>query len=788
MCANVFCILFGVWLLQMAAALPSWAGWGWLPALAALAALVVSASRLRRARTTREVAKWRALALAAALLMGYGYAAWRAEARMNDALDPALEGRDLSLVGTVASLPDDNGDGVRFVFAVESVDGEGDVAQGQASSSVPRRVSLSWYRTWGYGERAKVRVVPDLQPGERWRLPVRLRLPHGSANPGGFDYEAWLLERGLRATGNVRGDGERLTADAGGFMNGVHRLRASIRARFAAALPEAPYRGILTALAIGDQNAIPTEQWEILRRTGVQHLVAISGLHVSLVALAVGGFCMALWRRAPWLVLRCPARVAAAVAGLVAAGCYALLAGLGIPVQRALVMLAVAAVAIAARRETGARNVLALALAAVLAFDPWAPLTAGFWLSFGAVAVILLVAGGRVAPPSGWRAATRLQLAITFATVPVLAALFQGFSLVAPLANAFAIPAVSFAIAPLTLLAALLPATWLLELAHTLTTWMMAALAWLSSSPLALHEQALPPPWLLTAATLAALLTILPRGTPGKLAAVAVLGGFFLWQPPRPQSDDFRAAVLDVGQGLAVHVQTATHDFLYDSGPLYGRASDAGERVVAPYLRAMGVTRLDAVAISHDDADHSGGLASVRKRVDVAQVIEGESSGLPACVAGLRWQWDGVDFVVLAPDALPAGKRANAQSCVLRVTGQGGASLLLTGDIESGGEYDLVNRYGATLASSAVVAAHHGSKSSSSSPFVAAVRPQAAIFSAGYRNRYGHPHPQVLSRWQEAGAQNLRTDASGMVSLEAKNGKLETTLWRAVSPRYWHGR
>jgi len=295
---------------------------------------------------------------------------------MADALDPALEGRDLLLTGVIASLPEGRGNGVRFVFEVERADAI-NREEMPTHADVPRQVLLSWYGAReGSGEGAF--PLPAVQPGERWQLPVRLQRPHGAAAPGVFDYEAWLLERGLRATGYVRGNGVLVAAEVGGWMNRVHRLRARIRQDFETALPEAPYRGILVALTVGDQGAIEAEQWEILRRTGVAHLVAISGSHITLVALAIGGVCMLLWRRLAWLSRRCPARLAGAVAGLAAAGVYALLAGLNIPVQRALVMLAMAALCMTARRETSARNVLSLALLAVLAIDPWAPLAAGF--------------------------------------------------------------------------------------------------------------------------------------------------------------------------------------------------------------------------------------------------------------------------------------------------------------------------------------------------------------------------------------------------------------------------
>ena len=788
------CILLGICCLQWAASLPFWAAWGWIPAGVSLIVMTFCWRTRTRATGRARGMSW-IPCLAAAFVLGYAWAAWRADLRMADALDSALEGRDLLLTGVIASLPEVRENGIRFVFEVEHAE----------TSGVPSQVLLSWYAGRGDAERE---AVPLVQAGERWQLPVRLRRAHGMAVPGVFDYEAWLLERGVRATGYVRGNGVLVAGETGNWMSRVHRVRARIRQDFEVALPEAPYRGILAALVMGDQSAISTEQWEIMRRTGITHLISISGLHVSFVALAVGGLCALVWRRLPWLTRHCPPRLAGAVTGLAAAGGYALLAGMGVPVQRALVMLAVAALCIASRRETSARNVLSLALLAVLVVDPWAPLTAGFWLSFGAVGVILLTLNGREPPARGWRSAVRLQLAITLATVPTLVALFQGFSLASPLANAFAIPVVSFAITPLAMLAALYPAGWLLDFTHLLTAWMMMALQWMSGFSLALYEHPLPPSWLLAVATMAVSLLILPRGTPGRLAALAVLGGFFLWHPERPQPGEFRAAVLDVGQGLAVHVQTARHDLLYDSGPFFGDTNDAGERVVLPYLRAMGVGRLDAALISHDDGDHAGGLESVQARVEIGEVFAGgEMTGheippkpsawnardarlVPArgtpCVGGLRWQWDGIDFTVLAPTELSGKRRGNDESCVLRVSTVGGASLLLTGDLERVGEAELVRQHGPALKSTAVLAGHHGSRSSSSPVFIETVSPDVVIFSSGYRNRYGHPHPHILARW--AGAVAYRTDSEGTVLLETEGERMKASAWREVHPRYWHGR
>lgn len=721
------------------------------------------------------------LGCVAAALAGWSWAGWRAEWRLNDALPMQYEGVDILLTGVVAELPQPLGNGVRFVLAVE-----------QAAHPVPRRVQLSWYG--GRGEEAAPRVAP----GERWRFTVRLKRPHGFSNPHGFDYEAWLLERGIRATGYVRAGGQqRLAGQVACPMLWVQRQRERIRARFAATLGEAPQAGIVTALAIGDQRAIAAEQWQVFRRTGVNHLVAISGLHVSLVAVFAGLLAGLLWRRVPGLLLRVPLRRAAALAGLLGATAYALLAGLGIPVQRALIMLAVVALAMVSGREAAGSRVLALALLAVLLVDPWAVLAAGFWLSFAAVAVILLVLGGRIAPQGGWRAALCVQLAITLALVPALLVLFQAFSLVSPLANALAIPLVSFVIAPLALAAAVLPIDALLHLADWCAGWMMRWLGWLAASPLAVWQQAAPPGALVLAGGAGVLWLLLPRGTPGRLAGVLAVLPLLLWTPVRPPAGGFVATVLDVGQGQAIHVQTARHDLLIDAGPPYGPTTDAGARVVLPYLNAQGVRRLDALMVTHGDADHAGGAQSVLDGVEVGVVYASLAPGhalrertgdaLRPCVAGDAWAWDGVRFAVLHPDGGRRLRKENDNACVLRVATAEGA-LLVTSDIEALAERELLARGAAALAGSVVVAPHHGSRSSSTAALVDAVRPAAVIYSVGYRNPFRHPHPEVWARWSAGGARAWRTDSQGAIRIALDGGGLRIAAQRELRPRYWHGR
>ncbi len=773
-----------------------------LPALVIICLTVAGLAMVLTLFARCSVPEWRlasrhrqwllvAVTYALAFTVAYGWAALRADLRLADELRTELEDVDVEVSGFIAELPQSLDDAQRFRFDVDA-----------AVDGVPRRLLLSWYPLRGAGS-----ALPTIKAGERWRFVVRLRRPHGFYNPGGFDYEAWLLERGLRATGYVRSGAQRLDAGVSRPMDAVHRLRDILRERFAGVLGDAPYAGILVALVIGDQRGILPTQWEAFRRTGVAHLVAISGMHISLVAALVGGALGWAWRRSAWLMLCCPVRKAQALAAAVAGTSYALLAGLGIPVQRALIMLLVVVIALYRGRAIVPSRVMMLALVVVLAFDPWACLSVGFWLSFGAVAAIGFVLGGRRAQQNAWRAAIRIQLAVTLALMPLLVLLFQSMPLLSPLANAVAIPMVSFIVTPLVLLSAISQLEFPLLWAHQVTAWMMQWIEWLAAFEPGYWRQPAPPLWLGLLALLAVGGAMLPRGTPGKVAALAVLAALLAWPPPRPPSGSFVARVLDVGQGLAVHVQTANHDLLFDAGPPYGPRADAGSRVVVPYLSALGVWQLDGLVLTHDDSDHVGGAASIAEALAVGRwwapdlasvarrVVSSVSAPVERCISGDHWDWDGVSFSFLHPDdgalSAPDTRHDNDRSCVLRI-GNASGTLLLLGDLESGGEAALRLRYGdAALAADVLVSAHHGSRSSSSPAFVEATLPEAVIHSAGHRNAYGHPHPAVWARWAGAGARNWRTDSQGAVEAvfdaDAAAG-VRVSAQRLRAPRYWHGR
>ena len=791
--ANILAFAMGVGLLQT---------WGSLPPFVLVVAMLFGASAwLIWAALRRQPAPlaWRSISVLACAVLGLAWAALLAEQRLQERLPAEWEGRDLQLVGVVAGLPQDFASGERFAFVVESVEAvEAVDSLDSPQARVPPRIMLSWH----HGQRADERyealtavppAVPSTRPGERWRFTVRLKKPHGNANPHGFDYEAWLFERGLRATGYVRPKGvaQRLDDFVFGPGYAIERLRDRIRSSFRAALPEAPYVGILAALAIGDQQAISTEQWRVFRQTGVTHLMSISGLHVTMVAALFAALVGWLWRRSERLLLWLPAAKAAIAAGWLAAFAYALLAGFAVPTQRTLYMLSVVALALWSGRNLGASRSLLLALLLVLVLDPWAVLAAGFWLSFAAVGVLFFVGTARLGVQPGWRATLAswgtTQWAVTVGTLPLLLLLFQQFSLVSPLANALAIPVVSFLITPLALLYALVPWPSLLQLDHWLLSLLMIVLEWLAGWPL--WQQPAPPLLATLLALLGVLCLLLPRGFPARWLGFCLLLPALFWPAARPAPGDAWVDVLDVGQGLAVVVRTAEHTLLYDTGPLYSADSnsDAGQRIVLPYLRAIGVDRLDALIVTHRDKDHSGGLVAIREALPVGRLL----SSLPEldgerCAAGQSWEWDGVRFTMLHPDAAAyqlQNAKTNNMSCVLRLENASG-SMLLSADIEARDEQELLDRAPELLRSEVLLVPHHGSGTSSTPAFIAAVAARDVIIPVGYRNRYQHPRPDVVARY--AGSRVWRSDVDGAVRIELAGG-VALAAYRSEHRRYWYG-
>ncbi len=785
---NILAFALGAAWLQTRPALPPLLWSAALPLLGLLALGWPGANRFPKpGLVVRRLALLALLSLA--FLTGFFYAAWRADLRLSEHLSAQWEGRDVALVGRVAGLPETTPNGLRFVLDIAAVHTPG--------AQVPERVQLGWFARPG-------EPAPTLAGGDCVALIARLRRPHANLNPGGFDYAAWLLERDIRATGSLVGlpaAGTGCRGDAGAILD---RARENLRAHLRAGLGAAPYAGVIIALAVGDQDAIPSSQWTLFRQTGTSHLFSVSGLHITLFSALVLGLARLLWRRFPRLNLRVPARRAGIALGLLAATGYAAISGFGIPAQRTLYMLAgAAAVTLLDRLPTPSR-LLAAALLAVVLADPWAALAPGFWLSFGAVAALLYAGMGGHAPRPVWRAWAHAQWAVTLALAPLLLALFHEVSLVSPLANAIAIPLVSLVVVPLSLLAALLPWAWPAELAHAVIAVVMRYLEILAGLPQPVFHTATPTLPVLLLALLGTALLLLPRGFPARWLGLVMFLPLLFPRLPAPQPGAAWLSVLDVGQGEALLVRTAHRALLVDAGPRYASGEDAGGRVVAPALWHQGINRLDGLVVTHDDLDHTGGAASIaashhpgwlltalagmapERLSETGKGVLQASARVISCAAGQAWNWDGVTFRVLHPPAhhyAQPGYSDNDLGCVIRVETAGG-SVLLAADIERLSEMNLAERH-MPLKADVLVAPHHGSKSSSTPGFLAAVSPRLIVIPVGHRNRYGHPHPEVLARYRALGVDIARTDREGAVEVKLEPAGMSVARWVEVDRRYW---
>jgi len=736
---------------------------------------------------------WRRLPclLLALALLGFASTGWRAAQRLADALPVALEGQDLQLRGVIARLPQPGPQGTRFVFRVEQATLAGQPVQ------VPGRVSLGWYR--GFDGDALLGAPPqELRAGQRWDLTARLRQPHGTLNPHGFDLELWMFEQGLRASGTVRdsrGSVNRLLAERAGHP--VERARQAVRDALLLRVADAQAAGVLAALAVGDQAAIDREDWELFRHTGVAHLMSISGLHVTMFAWLAAALIGPLWRRSPRLMLALPTPLAARWGGVLAAAAYALLAGWGVPAQRTLWMLATVALLRSSGLHWPALLVLLAAAVVVTLFDPWALMQPGFWLSFVAVALLMVAepaaASGRGAVPA-LRRGLHTQAVASIGLAPLSLVFFQQVSLVGFVANLLAIPLVTLAIVPLTLAGILIPPLW--AVASALLQALMHVLGMLAGLPFGLWTAAAAPSWGVAVGLLGGALLLMPL--PWRLRALGLPLLLPLLAPPaqRPAAGSFEVVVADIGQGTAVLVRTREHLLVYDAGPRYSPAADAAQRVLLPLLQARGERRIDLLMLSHSDTDHVGGAASLLAQLPVralsSSLPDGHvllRAGVPQrrCLAGQAWDWDGVRFELLHP--LPGdyaqGSRPNALSCVLRVQGSDGRSLLLSGDIEAAQEAALVARSAAALRSQVLLVPHHGSKTSSTAAFIAAVAPSTALVQAAYRNRFGHPAPEVEARYRALGVELLRSDRCGAWVWQASGSAY---CLRQSAARYWHHR
>lgn len=732
-------MLAGVLVVQGLPALPAGDARWLLPAVLCCAALLCGVRP-----------RWRWLGW---LILGVAWALLRGSIGMDARLSRNLEGRDIDVSAQLSGLPDRSGDAVRFGLDIRSATLDGKPV------SLRGEVRVAWYD-----------AAAPLKSCERWHLRLRLKRPRSMLNPGGTDSERTALERGIVANGYVRNSPD--NHREGRAMWCMDGLRAHLAAGIDARVPDHHDAALLRALALGDTRALDERDWQVARANGVSHLLAISGFHVGVAATFGVWAVLLLYTLWPRLALHVPRIQLQAGAALTTAVFYGVLAGLGLPTQRTLLMIAVVVLARCRRRPLRPSHGLALALLVLLLADPLAVLSAGFWLSFVGVAFLLLCLSTR------WRGLRGFvhelasgQVVMTLALLPLSFWFFGQASLVGALSNLVAVPVVSLLIVPLVLLGVLAlllctplaaPVLWMAAIATHLQWLALAAVArW----PAAQWYLPATQGWALALAMLGALWLLSPRGVPSRwFGALMFLPLLLPAQSPLPPAA-FEAWVFDVGQGLSVAVRTRHHTLVYDTGARYPSGFDVGAAAVVPSLHALGVRRLDALVVSHADNDHAGGARAVLAAYPAALRLAGEPARMrmpmDACLAGQSWRWDRVTFRVLSPK--PGHGEGNDRSCVILVDG-GADRLLLTGDITRRIEPGVtaVMPAGGPVV---LVVPHHGSKTSSSTGFLQALHPSMALVSAGWHNRFGHPYPAVVQRYAEAGVPLVNTATAGAISI-----------------------
>ena len=761
--------------------------------------------------------------------LGFVCSAYYAQDRLSNILALEHEGKDLVLEGRVNALPQSASSGAKFSFEVNQA-----FLGRKRIESFPQQVYLSWQPAW-----RNPQDVPEVIPGQRWELKVKIKRPYGSLNPHTFDFERWSFHQDFGASGSVRSGQLILEKDIAftEFALAMEYQRWKLRQKIQRLLPkDARYGGVIAALVMGDQNAIDQEDWRVFNATGIGHLISISGLHVTMLAGFGAMLATFIWRRNT-LPLSVPVGKVAAAVGFLTAFVYAWLAGFQIPAQRTMYMVGVVAFALWSGRNPRSFDIWWWALFFVLVIDPMATYTPGFWLSFGAVAAILYAmqdSAGLLGLPTGrelevhWRnrviqalrEACRVQAVVTIALLPLTLYWFYQVSIVSPLANAIAIPVVSYIVTPLAIAGALLPdfiGKYLLMPAHATMDYLAIMLAWMASWKWSIAWSSQPAWWAIALSTIGILIAIRPGSIQeswmSRIAGLVLCATLFIQSSNSAhlEKGEFRATVLDIGQGTAVLIETKTKRLLYDTGPIQGK-DNAGQRIILPYLRGRGINHIDRMVISHSDSDHIGGAATLLKEISFDSMMGSLPSTNPLlenlkerkipaipCRFGQQWSWDGVDFHIWHPhehtnfeDRHP--RKPNEVSCVLEVRNQT-TSFWLTGDVEKQGEAEITER----LTQKALnhlrnknlifMAPHHGSKTSSSQELLTALSPDEAFAQNGYRNRYGHPHSSVTARYQSMNIPFYQTPNTGaqVWSFYNANKLNKAPLFqRGYSQRLWH--
>jgi competence protein ComEC len=702
-------------------------------------------------------------------VLGFLWASAFAYYQLNDRLSPELEGVPIVVTGEIVNLPDQNLQRSNFEFAVFD-----------STEKLPSKLKLSWYSP-----------TKMLKTGETWQLTVKLKRPHANFNNGSMDYERWLFMQNIGATGTVYTKNSSPIKIKNSTFS-IEVLRQKISNKLTQNYGENLSTAFLRALTVGDDNGLTPENWDIFRITGVTHLIVISGSHIALVAGLVYFLTVFAWTRLGILQFSPPK--AATLVSLIVAIFYALLAGYVIPTKRAVIMLAFVAVASFYQRQFSPLQSFAMALFGMLIFNPTMLLSIGFWLSFLAVALILYRVAGRLKSPSNWKNALDIQLTVSLGLSPLLLFFFNQTSLISPLVNFIAVPIVEIMIVPLSLIQIL--AMWLFPwladkifiVLNFILQWLMQGLEFAATLPNAVIDSPQPSFFTLILSCLGLLWLFAPRGIPARFLGVILNVPLLLPILPTLQNGEAIVTVLDVGQGLAVAVQTQNHSLLYDTGAKFPNGGDMGKNVVLPFFRYHGIKKIDTLIISHDDNDHSGGAESILKKMRVDEILTSVPEKFELskmCELGQIWTWDNVTFSILSP--AKKFEKDNDNSCVLKIE-TAKNSVLLTGDIEASAENWLVENAPEKLRSTVLVAPHHGSKTSSTFAFLQAVKPETVLIPVGYKNPFHHPNKDVVARYESLNAKIFTSANDGALTVRLNSNDVKVESFRKTSEKYWNFR
>lgn len=705
------------------------------------------------------------------LIAGFFWALFFSYHILSWTLPSEWEGKTVSTVGYVASIPDVSSHGVSFLFSLRELN----------HKKTSALIKVNWRES-----------LDALHAGEKWKLSLRLKRIHGLMNPNSFDYEAWAFQEGIRASGYVVVKGENKLIQKNTFHYLLAQLREKLKERIEKIIPKTNTSPWIIALVVGERHGISQPNWEILRQTGTNHLMAIAGLHIGFISGFMYALILFLWKRSSYLMLKLPAHHAAVIASLCIAFIYSAMAGFSLPTERACIMLSSFLIASLLKRHILAWQSWSIALFFTLFINPLNVLDSSFWLSFSSVALIIYGMSGRLSIHSIWWKWGRIQWVIALGLLPISIALFQQCSLVSFIANSIAIPLTGFFILPLCLLGSMALffsnhfGGFILFLADKLLSllwWILTSFSHLSWS---VWYQSIPHMSLIILGCLGVVLLLLPSGLPGRYLGIIWMLPILFYKPELIKSGDVKFTLLDVGQGLSAVVQTQHHILVYDTGAKLGDNFDIGENVIIPFLRAQHIKKIDGLVVSHGDNDHIGGAPAILKQFPVSFIKTSVPEKLPSthtslCLRGESWNWDHVNFTFLYPPKEKLGLDNNS-SCVLHVT-SGNTSILLTGDIEKMAENDLVEYEKENLSSTILIAPHHGSKTSAENNFLEAVHPQYVLFPVGYRNRYHFPHDMVIEKYQRLGVTQYDTAKDGAIQITLSTRHLH--LYRLEHWHYW---